>query len=192
MKTSPILFSGSMVRAILDGSKTQTRRIIGVERMEFVGDKTILKWSDLTHGQQKKILSLRCKYGETGDRLWVRETYNPGLHPEKSVSEGYTGCVYRAYDQTARYSGGWTPSIHMPRRHSRITLEIDSVRVEPVCEITEADAIAEGFPKIDYGSFVRFPTNRFAETWDALNSKRGYSWDSNPWVWVISFSRVIP
>ena len=164
-KERPIIFSGPMVRAILAGRKTQTRRVA-------------------------KGFSHKCPYGNIGDMLWAREAYNPGLIPERSRADGYLGCVYRADDFSASYSGGWTPSIHMPRRHSRITLEIVSVRVERLQDISENDAKSEGVPPNclpDLGNTWATYRQGFIMAWDTINAKRGYSWDSNPWVWVVQF-----
>ena len=150
MKERPILFSAPMVRAILDGSKTQTRRIIkpqphaGVRRSPFVG-------SGIEDGHGRE---LRSAYGQTGDRLWVRETFCPVDDRENG---GELWCDYRA---TPRYEAShpagwenepddpmalkWKPSIHMPRWVSRINLEITGVRVERLQDINGADAKAEG------------------------------------------------
>lgn len=158
MKQRPILFNGAMVRAILDGSKTQTRRI--ADTGLYVIDKHI-------HGDEvatREIAALisTCKYGLIGDQLWVRETF--GL--EVRSYGGGTGefYAYRATNPDAVYctnaDGGsipikWAPSIHMPRKACRITLEITAIRVERLRDISEEDAKAEGVMQIDNPDFER-------------------------------------
>lgn len=205
----PILFSRD-VRAILDKSnpKTQTRRVIRPQPvweelslngefrhrwLKWVGsqsDRDLISWRDGDEIPYKLIED--CPYGQPGDLLWVREAYNPGLCPERSRSSGYRGCVYRADDAYARYVGGWTPSIHMPRRHSRLTLEVVSVRVELLQNITERDICAElGAPPKWTGPgaepYERDLRLAFAHLWDSTNKRCGHSWQSNPYVWAIGF-----
>lgn len=169
MKERPILFSGSMVRAILDGKKTQTRRIIKpppyAEWMPEVGvyHPTIFDRhgeafpGDPVFGAADEVDGRPCPYGQPGDRLWVRETFAdepPGL-----LSDGLSGrVVYRADYNEADYNeewhsapdrvDKWTPSIHMPRWASRISLHIKEIRVERLQDISEEDALAEGLQKI--------------------------------------------
>ena len=153
-----ILFKGEMVRKILSDEKTQTRRAVNPQSMVgHVGGSVVD----------------RCPYGAVGDRLWVRETW--GLH---------YGVVYRATD-TARPSGGWKPSIHMPRKFSRILLEITDVRVERLQKITHEDAVAEGIPNLP-GAQAEYRI-----LWDRINGKRkGLAWADNPWVWALAFRRM--
>lgn len=173
-----------MVRAILAGSKTQTCRLLNTDhRMSSTGE------------------ILRYEFGRPGDRLWVRETHAliwPGEFPPEDMR--LCSVEYRA-DTGAKYPGEWpadagsnpdcpkwSPSIHMPRWASRLTLEITDVRVERLQDISEADARAEGVQplQMDNGSYL--PS--FEGLWDTLNAKRA-PWSSNPWVWVISF-KVVP
>lgn len=187
MKERPILFSGSMVRAILDGRKTQTRRVVTNARPYTATDNGIdILWA---------TGSLRCPYGQPGDRLWVRETWC--LRPE--------GYGYRADNNPDNNPLKWGPSIHMPRWASRITLEVTGVRVERVQDISEEDARAEGIraTRLSHGSVVyhtdSYPTpniygsaqERFVNLWHSINTPRGYPWESNPWVWVVAF-KVLP
>ena len=180
MKERPIIFSGEMVRAILDGRKTQTRRVIKPQ-------------PDHIHTFQKGILlpqigdkEIRCPYGQPGDRLWVRETWaknNPVLDAK---------VCYRADLMSPDLGKPWKPSIYMPRWASRITLEIVNVRVERVQEITEADVIAEGIGAFTLARGVLSdappdPRWKFIELWNSINANRGYGWEINPWVWVIEF-----
>lgn len=180
-KEHPIIFSGPAVQAILDGRKTMTRRVVKAP-----------KWGDAEHAG----VDYPCPYGQPGDRLWVREAW--------SVSAN--GPIYKTdRDGTVRIA--WKPSIHTPRWASRITLEITAVRVERVQDITARDVEAEGIDVVSklpvFLCSPKKPTREklggLADTiarglyqplWDSLNAKRGYGWNSNPWVWVISFKRV--
>jgi len=173
-RTRPILFSGPMVRAILSGAKTQTRRVITPQpdarlRWGFTG------WED-GHGR-----ALPCRYGAPGDLLWVRETW--------CAVDGCT--AYRADDWIDAPSDDekWHPSIFMPRAISRITLAITSVRVERVQDISEASAMDEGVERDTFGEHYR---QAFIALWNAINAKRGYSWERNPWVWTLTFQQVTP
>lgn len=169
MKEKPIIFSTEMVRAILDGRKTQTRRVIK--------DKYIKsRWHD---AEGEHILAV-CPY-EAGDRLWVRETWVPSFHG--------LDCLYKADEASNELFpvNKWKPSIHMPRWASRINLKITEVRAERINDISTEDCMAEGLEqRIPYEGF-RY---RFRRLWDSINAKRGYSWESNPWVWVIEFKRA--
>ena len=185
-KERPILFSGSMVRAILDGSKTQTRRIA----KEF-DDSQNLDGILARYPRQKG-----CRYGEPGDRLWVRESW---CHFPADAPDGMGEMVYyRAHpgngdpraDRTMERNGvKWQPSIHMPRSLSRITLEITDVRVQRLQGISEEDAQAEGAPPAsnpggDGESYVA----GFGDLWESIHGPSG--WNANPWVWVITFRKV--
>jgi len=181
IKERPILFSGPMVRAILDGRKTMTRRVIKypavtVEHDRIIAGRFIDPKTGCVDGQFDVIA---CPYGQPGDRLWVRETYNScGGKP-----------FYRA-DGELHPDWKWRPSIFMPRWASRITLEITAVRVERLKDITIEDAQAEGVTPLGVEGDGRRWRAAFRELWDSLNAKRGHGWGANPWVWVISFKRV--
>ena len=197
MKERPILFSGEMVRAILDGRKTQTRRVIKPQPKKAMiyaacDSIWITKGETFLPSQPKWI----APYGQTGDRLWVRETW--GIDPNDwfpNPSPSAIGFMlnkiqYRADWKDEPYHWGWHPSIFMPRWASRITLEITDVRVERLQDISEDDCWHEG---IRLGGTVTFTAGYkilFRDLWDKLNNKRGYSWKSNPWVWVIEFKRL--
>lgn len=173
-----------MVRALLAGTKTQTRRPLRAGT-----------WFDQLHGVIRQapaglactgFAPVSCPYGQPGDRLWVRETWAKtqplGLPwPETMV-------VYAAGDNRTDYGGPWKPSIHMPRWASRITLEITGVRVERLQSISEADATAEGTPNSLHLPGGRFANENFAHLWEAINGPE--SWAANPWVWAITFNRV--
>lgn len=203
MKERPIIFSGPMVRAILAGRKTQTRRIVkpqpnsmGASGWHWNG----WRWQDHP-GTTLRGPDEECPYGQPGDRLWVRETHAIYGDREQHVIH------YRATHQSE--GSGWKPSIHMPRWASRITLEIASVRAERLQEISEEDAKSEGARRFDelpsvhpFGQDARWSmgspsstdqclTNArfaFANLWESVNGPS--SWDANPWVWVIEFNRA--
>ncbi len=194
MTDHPILFTGDMVQAILDG-KTQTRRIIKPQPENgnsyfMYGDKKDLKLLE--------NIGIKCPYGSPGDRLWVRETWlayhvpdsHYGICYKESRDGQYEGRFSAALPQAEKYWTGedkWRPSIHMPKWACRLWLEVISVRVERVQEISEADIKAEGVFQGNDGPKIR--QIRFMGLWDSINAKRGYGWASNPWVWVIEFKR---
>lgn len=175
MSEKPILFSGPMFRAIIAGRKTQTRRICKDQQ-----STNPFKFSE-------SIAASHCPYGQPGDRLWVRETWQLNGNQREDV-------VYRA---TANLHSEipWKPSIFMPRWASRLTLEITRVRVERVQDISEKDAKAEGttlnpdyVKQKLYGDQDGGWTFEYRKLWDSINAKRGFGWFKNPWVWVIEFT----
>ena len=198
METRPMLFSAPMVLAILDGKKTQTRRIVKNTGFYAIEEK----W----HGKESARRELariatQCPYGRRGDRLWVRETWG------KTVED--TVC-YRA-DEPDSIVSRWRPSIHMPRWASRITLEITGILVERLQEISRDDAIKEGVEwktcptyqskeslaqqihakKIGMCAFPVLTIDYiggYRKLWESINGPG--SWNKNPWVWVIEFVRV--
>ena len=199
----PILFSTPMVRAILDGRKTQTRRAI---KYDFE--------SVYSAASQQGIMDKVCQYGELpsdaiewyakniakpkykpGDVLWVRETWSRDESGEYVYRTNYGTTEDDSFPPSMFK---WKPSIHMPREAARIFLRVTNVRVERLQEITPKDAWEEG---CRIGNF--FPWEKhipelqqqcrdilFKSLWDGLNAKRGYGWDINPWVWVYEFERV--
>ena len=184
IKERPILFSPEMVNAILEGRKTQTRRLFKLPKSFIWVDeeKGICAPAESCPEAEVEISDLFCKYGSVGDCLWVRETW------AKSNQINDSTIFYRATDSDIKqralsYSereDRWRPSIFMPRWASRITLEIKNIRVERLKEISEADVIAEGCPKeILYGF------GWYRDLWADINGKE--SWDSNPWVWIVEF-----
>lgn len=230
----PILFSAPMVRAILEGRKTVTRRIV-----KFPHHNPLGQWEPMTVGTEKGALtaagislplqeviwhtrtgdSLICPHGQPGDRLWVRETFKSIASGE--VKNGYGevryGYAYKAdsatrwnerptiiHDLTGQPGKGpmqfqprpWKPSTHMPRRASRITLEVTGVRVERLQDISEDDSLAEGIDadlcRQSIGNAPLkggyLPTCAFSYLWEKINGAG--SWDANPWVWVIAFKRI--
>jgi hypothetical protein len=212
VKERPILFSGPMVRAILAGHKTQTRRVAKPVRHPDLGnlyDPGAL----VLEGEPKHVIDRACPYGQPGDRLWVRETwshannriapYSPGVpvhyradyldEPDGADGELAVGGKYRF----------WLPSIHMPRSASRLVLEITGIRVEKLQQISSADAKAEGTVPDKVRQFNLFgadATQRelayrdaavdpYRRLWEEINGMG--SWHKNPWVWVVEFGVLI-
>lgn len=203
MKERPILFSSAMVRAILAGRKTQTRRSVATRRvLQFIGGRGEEtdpdKWGwffdgpdhhgymVLGRGHNERrdhgMVSIPCPHGEPGDRLWVRETWRSSLSDERTI---HYAASLSDYDRKEK--GPWRPSIFMPRWASRITLEITEVRVQRLQEISEDDAWSEGVDEIK----VKIPTARdaFRLLWNDINIARA-PWAFNPWIWAISFRRL--
>ena len=185
VKERPILFSAPMVCAILEDKKTQTRRAVNPQ--PWLEPDGALGWRSkgdyIEWNNGRGDLS---PYGVPGDRLWVRETWH---HEDASCFDPKCGqpthIFYRVtepYPESIR----WRPSIFMPRWASRITLEITDVRVQRVQEISYEDQLAEGFEV----GHPAGPLHWFQGLFDFLNKKRGYSWASDPWVWVIEFRRI--
>lgn len=205
MKETGILFKADMVRAILEGRKTQTRRIVKPPKKWIAEYPYLDPWAmnepGVTwwwNGVHKHVgVSQECPYGKPGDRLWVRETFS--VHPE------IANIAYRADGEEFEDSDGfmwvpkWTPSIHMPRGNSRIDLEITNVRIERLQDISEEDAQAEGCTKNHNGYYWAGPHQEYGlkqlttairayrDLWESINGPG--SWDKNPWVWVIEFER---
>lgn len=210
VRERPILFSGRLVRAILEGRKSVTRRVVKQQPQDKWGQG--VHQSDglfRVHGRFSQLDGyVLCPYGAPGDRLWVRETHAiiPATAYVMSNDDGQPIAHRTAGDWWAVYREGWTrcppgrwcPSIHMPRWASRISLEVTEVCVERLCEITDADAIAEGVEPVTAGQDVDIdgywwngrPVERFRELWNEINAPRGFGWNANPWVWVIRFRRV--
>jgi hypothetical protein len=207
----PIIFSSPMIQAILDGRKTQTRRIIkpslGWDAM-WIPSKANETYKDGVQRYTMKVNSqyslpyFKCPYGSIGSILWVRETWRPTMN---SMPTGWP------YDYKATVEadgtpieGPWKPSIFMPREACRIRLEITNIRVERVQDISEADAIAEGveswfsdlFQETRYKDYEtpisdwRNPDSSYRSLWTKINGTD--SWNSNPWVWVVEFKRIEP
>jgi len=234
MKERPILFSGAMVRAILSGAKTQTRRIAPIQSLDiFEHDGGLVTWNVrfvaaraalrglhvafATPDKARQIVAAEfCPYGQPGDRLYVRESFNLGrplLNCEGVADdeELWIGRLPKDDPRKQPFMSAWRvgyaadgcegkmrPSIHMPRWASRLTLEITGVRVERLNDINEADAIAEGVTAVSSGGVTLFTTtgvncfqtakDAYAALWESINGPG--SWDANPWVWVVEFRRI--
>lgn len=188
MKERPIIFKTEMVRAILDGRKTQTRRVIKPQPIRAIGTPPN-KWP-----QEYPEL---CPYGQPGDRLWVRETWwKRPFRTQKMMIEGadtWPKCEYDATAHNPEELKEWEwkrkPSIHMPKKYARIWLEIINIRVEKLQDITEKDAKAEGVHSI-WGFEYCHSLEAFYQLWDSINGKK-HPWADNPWVWVVEFKTIV-
>lgn len=205
MSEKPILFSDPMVRAILSGQKTQTRRVVNPYPPAQRGilpylPSSIVDQQDGTfaaYTDGRKAKEFRCPYGLPGDRLWVRECHaivprtayraSTGVHQVLRPDDDHDAAVFRA-DWERSEPSRWRPSIHMPRWACRLALEIVSIRVERLKDISEEDAEAEGVCTPLVGHDDDFARGCFRELWESINGAE--SWAANPWVWVIEFRRV--
>jgi len=214
MKEHPILFNGEMVRAVLDGTKTQTRRVvryaedIGWFGWPCDGDphpahprrncQTVPRADEAHYHRDNGFHhgTMRCPYGSPGDRLHVGETLI-----RVDDGNGYPCAVYERTNETVFEEDGlpvkwrWKvkklTSMYCPKAYRRIWLEVTGVRVERVQEIDDKGALAEGVDRTNT-SIHGYATERFRRLWDSINAKRGFGWDANPWVWVVEFGRVDP
>ncbi|EJB6975342.1 hypothetical protein RJ219_004330 [Enterobacter hormaechei] len=214
-----MIFNGEMVRAILDGRKTQTRRIIKdctvgrdpISKFIQIGKKFIGCYPE----DVPELIRECCPYGVPGDRIWVRETFQGPLFDFEQM-EAYQEdsskfkkpefCVYKAdgkpapefFDADDNLHCGWRPSIHMPRWASRITLEITGVRVEQLKSISEEEARSEGVARLREGFWKHYQPGW---TQHQLSARGSFAtlwdsiygsgeWDRNPWVWVVEFNRI--
>lgn len=187
LRERPILFSGPMVRAILEGRKTRTRRVVKPQPefcdvagafASWVFKKRKTDSSGLLFPNVKDEVLKFCPYGERGDRLWVRESFGIRTTGNNFGRRGHDEFLYRASESEEvmrRFRIKWKPSIFLPREHSRINLEITEIRVERLQEITENEVCFEGF-KIDPFDDTGAWRANFANGWNAINEKRGYSW----------------
>lgn len=211
MKERPILFSTPMVQALLQGTKTQTRRVVKTAGVEYVAQRIVYcdgKWQ----GESGRII--KCPYGQIGDLLWVRESFRltQPYEPE-TYYFGYKDGFDSTNPASSKYDFAepdvWKPSIHMPKEAARIWLRITNIRVERLQDISEADAKAEGVALHERGvhylnyydqkhSTTQFIYNcrnaydSFRSLWYVINGKRDepFAWYKNPWVWVIDFERI--
>ena len=242
MSERPIMFRPEMVRAILAGTKTQTRRPIkrgqvfrfcregegpcdldAAERRAINAEPFHWEQGNPAHPSMEQLLTL-CPFGVPGDRLWVKETWMnvcdwdsgrptgeiiyratwEGEEPVLMDDDG--GC---AENKDGSLKSGWRSSMMMPRWASRLTLEIVSVRVERVQDISADDAMAEGIgqtafwtPKElndrpfeekwwdDFEFWSRYPRIAYQRAWDSMYAKSPHAWAANPWVWVVEFKRI--
>lgn len=202
MRERPIPISTGLIPKVLDDTKTQTRRVIKIptggriKPSEHYLDPNntheggVMITYDTSGLAQFRVLP--CPYGQVGDRLWVREQHHiccVGMTNHISHRCYYSDGTYKPITAAQALSvQNWAsnrPSIHMPHWASRITLEITSLRVERLQEISINDCLAEGVG----GGPNLTSKMQFVSLWDSLNAKRGYAWGSNPWVWVIEFRR---
>lgn len=199
MKERPILFNGAMVRALLDGSKTQTRRIVKPRKDRDMGCN--LAPCELA-GEVNNGSYRNSPYGQPGDHLWVKETWRPwtALDPwdlnityaadgeDRIIRDGEFG--ERDWAMPKAAARGNVSPLFMPRWASRITLEVTGVRVERLQAISESDCRAEGCAgghgSIPGYSYSATPSEHFRHIWEST----GGDWSANPWVWVVAFQRV--
>jgi hypothetical protein len=216
MREKPILFSAPMIRAILDGRKSQTRRIIKPQPSKPFGGIFCdgVKWWTGDSLTGEVIETIRVPYA-VGDRLWVRETCFAQSSPDgegvaypadrswriidhtKEATEKWLDLLYyrrRNDDGFEGSTGKLLPPIHMPRWASRITLEVVAVRVERVQDITRSDIRAEGVTipahMSNEESYKAAYHKAWVALWDSINASRGHGWNANPFVWVVEFRRV--
>ena len=223
-KERPIIFNTEMVKAILDNRKTMTRRVIKPQpscaKMEIYDSWEYKNWLNIPKKDEGRVWIptsnsgkvgifeknyYKCPYGKIGQNLWVRETYSYGCY---DFGTNRLTIHYKA-DGLDHEGHKWFPSIFMPRKYSRIDLEITDIRVERVQNISRDDCIAEDVPQT-YGEFKglapewaskdkndasyfydnRTSRENFYLLWDSINAKRkGCSWIDNPWCWVICFEK---
>jgi hypothetical protein len=217
MQTKPIIFSTEMVKAIMDGRKTQTRRVIrpqpiceeGVHLqtdgrvISYTPDRGRWEWRREVWLGGIDRLERFCPYGKPGDRLYIRETWNaisvtrqwwhetPGTCAEKSALNWYV--KYKAWNFGGENANvpRWIPSIFMPKWASHITLEVKRVRVERVQSATWEDLCEEGLPQsVEDTQQPPAVVEWFRNLWDKINKKRGFGWSVNPWVWAVDFEVV--
>ena len=210
MKERPIIFSGPMVRALLDGNKTQTRRVVKMKPHHQIEERDNgTPWPWMYDGERDADSWMACPYGQPGDRLWVRETYylTDNGDEEYAVYAADSDAVREhlasldqlppSFPADVKYRHRkLRPSIHMPRWACRITLEITSVRVERLQDISFADAAAEGLQytserldrwSADGSSWHATPQQAYRALWEQIHGPG--SWPANPWVWVLEFNR---
>jgi hypothetical protein len=228
MAERPIIFTAESVRAILDGRKTQTRRVIKPQPIReepwlvlrskkffLVDGKACSEFKTNSASFFTEIYKgFKCPYGVVGDRLWVRETYwdkgywktdeNFKRHWVRWLPEETIDFYYDADGEPTEIRGSYSPfgacihlrkhpAIHMMKKYARLWLEITGIRVERVQDIGEEDAKAEGVAPMTWINHPKCKpcyTVVFSALWDSLNAKRGYGWESNPWVWCLNFRKV--
>lgn len=204
MKERPMLFNDAMVRAILNGTKTQTRRVVERKNGQYIPPSPS---TDIPGWRQ---LLRSCPFGQPRDRLWVRECFAivprtayrgcEGVQQVLRPNDDHDAAVFRA-DWERSAPRPWRPSIHMPRWACRLVLEIVSVRVERLQDISEEDSRAEGASWVDGGEEAGGWTHTGGDETDFLTAKESFrslwssvygeeSWNANPWVWVVEFRKV--
>lgn len=200
MREHGMLFSDDMVRALLGGRKTQTRRPVVPQPVAECAVGPL------------GLVGLAAARVRVGDRIWVREAFaivDTWSAPEDVAvracrsPDGEEFVAYRAKWPSRRPPPRWTPSIHMPRWASRLTLDVTGVRAQRVQEISDDDAVAEGVARnpVQEGTWMHYPTGTssagwsspresYASLWDAAYAARGLGWHANPWVWVYDLRPV--
>jgi len=212
-KQHPILFSTEMVKAILEGRKTMTRRIIKSRHESGLfaicrrqSDQQITQIVSLGWNEENVEKDISCPYGEIGDILWVRETFTYGSEMDENGEFNNNRYWYRADEDWKQLEWvrnrdednemvcaepKWKPSIFMPRIASRITLQITNIKVERLQDISEADAVKEGIDlSKTSGDWEHTPVQEFEKVWTKINGEE--SWNKNPFIWAIEFKRIKP
>jgi hypothetical protein len=216
MKEHPTIFSTEMVRAIREGGKTQTRRVIKhniIAKLGYITERDTYFFKLAEPLNQVCTIEIKCPYGKIGDVLWVRETWNTDGDFIDYKADLRNDLVSHAFAPP-----NWKSPYHMPRHACRIFLEVTNIRVERLHDITEEDAIAEGIYKpkwyfkevcdipdkqivSDYLCYFDYEFRKdyhyetaihsYSSLWNSINKKRGYEWDlTNPWVWVVEFKQL--
>lgn len=209
MREKPIIFNTKMVRAILEGRKNQTRRVIDnkiATRIEtfddnkdlYIHHKECPNYCDYACGgvwqtDLENDTVMGSPYGQPGDRLWVRETWSYGCDDFETNRKK----VHYKADGKDHKGHKWKASIHMFKKYTRLWLEVIDVRVERLQDITvdgcDGEMFGGDFPSVVMPEFFNDDFSKysieecFALYWDSINEKRGYGWETNPWVWVVKF-----
>lgn len=205
----PILFNGDMVRAILDGRKTQTRRPAKERRPPLGQQARTCVCRQIEPSDRPCTVCIErfgaSPFGRPGDLLWVRETWRVGNPEHKYHGADNSACfVYRAggvawnpIPVDVKYSRDekWRPSIHMPKWATRLRIRVTDVWVERLHGLSEDDALAEGNTGHPVDGHAGYPigyspVDEFRGAWDSIYAKRGLRWNTNPWVWACKFERI--
>jgi len=206
-KEIPILFSTPMVQAIIDGRKTETRRVMKPQPLLLVYKNTLCvdSWNNYASDIEDDYKTYKCPYGKPGDVLWVRESFNRDYPTKQIYFKASWETLPEWLKEVANEHGfgalEWKPSIHMPKAAARIWLQVEEIRVERLQDITEESAIAEGIIDYEDGTYKNYFTQKglreqdgvdcilakgsFQSLWCSINGLE--SWDANPWVWVVKF-----
>jgi hypothetical protein len=199
MKERGILYSAPMIMAKLAGTKTQTRRTVGLDAVnvnpndwEYVFENGKHRFN---HEDGESGGFVTCRYGKPGDILYARETWYRSYNSIAAEAAGFSDYIGPAYEYRAdnQTSSGWKPSIHMPKKAARIWERITDIRVERLNDISEADAIAEGIKQFPEGyifnnytedAVCKTAVESYRTLWESINGDG--SWELNPWVWAIT------
>lgn len=206
-KARGILMKPDLIKASLEGIKTETRRVIKPQPYQNEYEPRMLHIcrNGISRTITKNYFLDKCKYGKPGDLFYIRETfYEYGNWDEGYCSDGnndWRGSEKYKYLEDKEdmcfledYPGApvWRkkPGIHMPRKAARYWFEITNIRVERLQDITEEGALKDGGWKYSNCPYHKAPEKSFRYLWDSINKKRGYAWETNPWVWVITYKKI--
>lgn len=200
MNFHPILFTSEMIRANLEGRKTQTRRVVMPQPEPWQSICDLQDGTFARIGEDYESLPFRCPYGVPGDVLWARETWAtdhkmfypcfPVVYAADGSPASHEIVKGRVYSPEVKdwFPFRWRPSIHMPKWACRLWCRVESVRVQRVQEITLADCAAEGAPPTHDADQVWDSTDTYRKLWNRINEGRGFGWKANPWVWAITYT----